>query len=89
MHTILVRVCPDRKTKEKPIQRVMCVEGPVPAEGGTLRIPALGRPLVVLLRPRNRPADAECAVWCTGRPYDIAFLRGVEPEWEQVSCMTC
>lgn len=89
MHTILVRICPDRRTDEKPIQRVMRIEGVIPPEGGKLCIPALGRSLDVLLRPRGTPADAECAVWCTGRPYDLVFLCGVEPEWERVSCMTC
>lgn len=89
MHTILVRVCPDRKTGEKPIQRIMRIARDIPPEGAELFIPALGRSLSVLMRPREKPANAECAVWCTASPQDIVFLQGVEPEWKPASCFTC
>jgi hypothetical protein len=89
MHTILVRVCPDRKTAEKAIQRMMRIEGPVPQEGAELHIPALNRSLKVLMHTREKPATAECAVWCIGSPHDIVFLRGVEHEWKPASCLSC
>lgn len=89
MHTILVRVCPDRKTDEKPIQRTIRIEGDIPPEGAGLFIPALGRSLNVLMRPREKPANAECVVWCTASPQDIVFLCAVEPEWKPASCLTC
>ena len=89
MHNVLVRVCPDRETKEKPIQRIMRIEGPLPKEGSEIRIPALGRPLRVFEILRLKPVGAERAVWCIGTPHDIVFLCGIEPEWEQVLCMHC
>lgn len=90
MHTVLVRVCPNQGASGESIQRIMRTESPVPCEGGKFFVAALGRDLDVFLRPREKPATAECAIWCSATQHDIVFLRGAEPDlWEPAFCQRC
>lgn len=89
MSTILVRICPDRDTREGAIQRIMRIPGRVPYEREELFIPELGRAVPVFMLSRANPEEAERLVWCSGTPHDIVHLQGVEPEWVSGSCLNC